>query len=748
MRLSSGSTITRLIVGSTIVGFLVRLLGVFIFPASWDGGIFLYWANLINGGALPYRDFFIRDPVYIYLVAGSVRVFGTNYLALSLVSVVPSVLTIPFLYKIAKEVFDITSGVVSAVVYSLAPTVVWYSTVFDERSLMLFISMIALWMLVKSLKYDSFPYLALFGFILGIGTFAYRGIAIYVVSLPLLLAFRNVRSSLSWKLKAKVFAYRTIIAWGAFFIAFGSIFLLFAHFSSLSWMVSNFGFSGAPESAGWFIWGQVASLSFRDRIFYVAIREWFYLVVPVSVVMLALLFRRLLRRKNLALGLATAGASAILLATLADTTSIPQTSFGAYEPSRIFVYAFFGFIVLLSGTAVVALRAISHEPAMLRLAPIGSSLLVFWFLATCILILLFGIPLVNYYYYFAPIFVLLSSPVMSTVLKRIRLLPNYSFRSVVAVRGPILFLLLLLANASVSAVMLYSTPMTWRNQSTSSVYDIASYIQANTTPQDEILVGNPAIALFAHRGTALGITQLQQYGRAGPEPFIPYSYDPFHLFPGVAQIAQFMASGGVKYVVGDTPTLSIVFIHPLWKFSFLTNFVWETNIDGIDLYRYSPTYDLSQHLESVYAFTNSTPYQYTNYVWTDVFGHQLIASQLHNSLPTVGGTTRVNQVMFHPPYGGGRSYMIVTLLANQYSSLTTSFALADGSLGKTTGVTYAISVAEGTRQISSFSQLVNSTRWQEGSLQLPVNVDLTLVLTSSSGFSSSYNWLQVTLTLS
>jgi len=131
------SLAVRLIIVSMILGLILRLFFALTLPVTWDGGIFLYWANLINNGAVPYRDFFIRDPVYIYLVALSVRAFGSNYLAISLVSIVPSVLTVPVLYKIAKEVFDYFTGLASALSFGFAPTILWYSTGFDMRSVML-----------------------------------------------------------------------------------------------------------------------------------------------------------------------------------------------------------------------------------------------------------------------------------------------------------------------------------------------------------------------------------------------------------------------------------------------------------------------------------------------------------------------------------------------------------------------------------------------------------------------------------
>jgi len=748
MRVSTGTSILIAIVISMMLGFILRLFLFLSQPVGWDGGIFLYWANLINSGEIPYRDFFVRDPVYIYLVALSIKTLGVGFLALSLVSIVPSVLTTPILYKISRDIFDRSTGLVSALIFSFAPTILWYSTVLDMRSLMLFLSVLGMWALVKSLRANNTRFLVLFGLIIGVGTFAYRAVAIYAVTLPLFLLFFNRRNGYSPRVGFRKLVFQTIVSWGSFLIAFGSIFLAFSTVSSISWMVSNFGFSGQQESAAWFIWAQTSTPAFKDRIFHVAVREWFYLVIPASVFMIGILFGALSKRRNLALGITAIGVASFLVAVLAWRTGDPQSSFGAYEPTDPYLYAFLAILTFFPGIAAVAYRATSRMISPRGAIPVGWILLTFWFASTAFLIILFGVPLVNYYYYFAPSLTLLASPAISSALKQIRSSSGGPLSRIIHARVPILFLGLLLANACVTAAMLYTTSMTWRNQSVASVYDIAAYIHSNTNPQDEILAGNPAIALVAQRKPILGITELQLYGSTGPEPFVPIAKDPFHLFPNVTEISQFMASGGVKYVVADQspPTLYLIGLHPLWKAAFLTNFVLETWIDGVALYHFSPSWELSQHLDGIEAFSNSTLYGYTNQSFFDGFGHTLISSR-YASLHTVAGTILANQVLFHPPYVSGNSYMQISIPRNKYTTLNTTFALADGAVGKSNGVTYSVLVTQGARQLFLFNQLVTTNSWQKSSTILPIGPDLTISLTSNSGVSSSYDWLQITLTL-
>jgi 4-amino-4-deoxy-L-arabinose transferase-like glycosyltransferase len=418
MKISTSSSILLVIIVSMILGLILRLLLVVTLPTTWDGGTFFYWANLVNSGDIPYRNFFVRDPVYIYLIAISIRIFGISVPALSLASIVPSILTVPVLYRISREIFDRLTGLVSALIFSFAPTVVWYSTVFDERSLMLFLSVLGMWALVRSLKTGNSRFLVLFGLITGVGTFAYRALAIYAVALPLFLVLLNRRSGFSVQDVSKRLVIGTILSWGSFLIAFGSIFLLFSTTSSFNWMVSNFGFSGQAESAGSFI-GAQTSISFKDRIFYVAVREWLYLLVPALVFTVVILFRKLSNRLNLALGITMIGVAAFLVATLAWRTADPQSSFGAYDPSSAYLYTFLAFLVILPGIAAVEYRRTSRPLSYKGPIPMGWALLIFWFMSTVVLIALFGAPLVNYYYYFAPSLTLLASPMIAQAIRQI-----------------------------------------------------------------------------------------------------------------------------------------------------------------------------------------------------------------------------------------------------------------------------------------------------------------------------------------
>jgi hypothetical protein len=152
-------------------------------------------------------------------------------------------------------------------------------------------------------------------------------------------------------------------------------------------------------------------------------------------------------------------------------------------------------------------------------------------------------------------------------------------------------------------------------------------------------------------------------------------------------------------------------------------------------------------LDSINAYANSTLYNYVDQSWVDDFGHILISSERFTPLQTVQGLTRSNQVLFHPPFGAGNSYIEISLPGNRYTNLTTSFALADAVVTRSNSVTYSVQVTEGARQIALISNKVSTNSWENSSIVLPTNTDLTIVLTSNSGPSSVYDWLQITFSL-
>jgi len=563
-----------------LIGFLLRLSLTFVLPMGWDGGTFMYWANLVNQGATPYRDFFLRDPVYIYLVALSMKILGVSYLAISLVSILPSTASIAIVYMISRDLFDHRTAILSSLLYGLSPTIIWYNTVFDPHTLMLFLSSSSMLFLIKGLKTNDSKYFAAFGALLGGAVFAYRGVAVYAVTSPLLLGYILASNKAGQLFGPRKWLRQVLAVAVPFFLIGTAILLLFSTFSNVSWMLSSFGFGGQQESASYFIFGEVLGPAERARVLFVAVREWLYLMAPATIFLVLPLVHALSRRVVFILT-GISGVS-VLLALALGSMSRFRSAYGAYEPALIYNIVFWVSLITLISSALLLLPIVSSKFAGARKPELARPLLLYWFLSTALLVGLFGVPLVNYYYFFAPVFTIMAAPIIMTTMslaKTASHIREIHFPQANAV----VFLCLLGVSAVAVSAMIPSTPMTWRDRSMATNLSIASYIQQRTTLQDQILVQDPAIALYAQRGVALGISLTLVYNKNGTEPFNPMPYDPFDLFPNVTEIANYMSAGNVKYVVGDY-LVCAMHIHPVWKLAFETNFSQETVIDGTVVY--------------------------------------------------------------------------------------------------------------------------------------------------------------------
>ena len=107
-----------------IFGFILRFLGALWGNINLDEGIHLYDAKLLTEGFVPFRDYFTREPYYIYLLSFLVKIFGANLLTSRLLSVIASSLAIPVIYLLGKNIFSKRIGFIAAIFFALSPFVI------------------------------------------------------------------------------------------------------------------------------------------------------------------------------------------------------------------------------------------------------------------------------------------------------------------------------------------------------------------------------------------------------------------------------------------------------------------------------------------------------------------------------------------------------------------------------------------------------------------------------------------------
>jgi len=83
-----------------------------------DENVYYYMGRLVSEGKMPYRDFFFaHPPLQIYLIALVYKAFGFSIAALKSVSMISTLITAFFVFKIAKEKFGSSQAVISSLLF-------------------------------------------------------------------------------------------------------------------------------------------------------------------------------------------------------------------------------------------------------------------------------------------------------------------------------------------------------------------------------------------------------------------------------------------------------------------------------------------------------------------------------------------------------------------------------------------------------------------------------------------------------
>ena len=94
-------------------------------------------------------------PLYYMLIEGWMRLFGTSEVALRSLSLAASVLSLPLVYAIGKELFDRKCGLLAALVFALSPMQIDYAQEARTYALLLLPICTVLWALAKFMRGDA-----------------------------------------------------------------------------------------------------------------------------------------------------------------------------------------------------------------------------------------------------------------------------------------------------------------------------------------------------------------------------------------------------------------------------------------------------------------------------------------------------------------------------------------------------------------------------------------------------------------
>jgi len=148
-----------------------------------------------------YGDF--KSPLYIYLTAPIVGLFGMNIITVRLLSVIVGILSIVLIYFIAKQLLKPVTfnpqpvALISALLLAISPWHIILSRPAYESNLALFFTLSGIWLFLKSLKQPKYFIVSALAFVFSFYT--YHSPKIFTPFLLLSLAFIYRKNLLSKK---------------------------------------------------------------------------------------------------------------------------------------------------------------------------------------------------------------------------------------------------------------------------------------------------------------------------------------------------------------------------------------------------------------------------------------------------------------------------------------------------------------------------------------------------------------------
>ncbi|WP_157726705.1 glycosyltransferase family 39 protein [Thermococcus sp. P6] len=155
---------------------------------DYDEGTYLLIARLINHGYLPYRDIFaVHPPLFYYLLALWLRIFGDSYIVGRLFSVFLGFLSLIVAYYVGKEVRDWKLGIAFSGLLAMDPLLIHVNPlVFHETSIELF-TLLSLYHFVRYAKGRNLKHAYVSLFWAGLGSTSKFTIIPYLLALYLVV---------------------------------------------------------------------------------------------------------------------------------------------------------------------------------------------------------------------------------------------------------------------------------------------------------------------------------------------------------------------------------------------------------------------------------------------------------------------------------------------------------------------------------------------------------------------------------
>ncbi|NJF25935.1 glycosyltransferase family 39 protein [Thermococcus sp. Bubb.Bath] len=155
---------------------------------DYDEGTYLLMARMINHGHLLYRDIYaVHPPLFYYLLALWLRIFGDTYVIGRLLSLTFGLFSILVAYFTGRELRDWKLGTAFSVLLAFDPLMVHMNTVVYHESSIEFFTLLSLYFFIRYFKEKRPPFAYLSLFVAGIGSTSKFTILPYLAALYLVL---------------------------------------------------------------------------------------------------------------------------------------------------------------------------------------------------------------------------------------------------------------------------------------------------------------------------------------------------------------------------------------------------------------------------------------------------------------------------------------------------------------------------------------------------------------------------------
>lgn len=608
-------------------------------PIDGDEGQFVYQAQQVLDGKIPLKEILSYTPLFTYLEALFVKVFGYNVLSGRILTVTMNTLAVVFTYAIAKELYNKKVGLISAFIYALSPAALIYNTVGNYREVAFPLEALGILALVLALKDERPIYFALFGAIIGFATWVYRASAIFLLTVPFLLLYVN-----HFRIRDSIKKYAFVIV-GAM-VTFVPIFLYFAYNSSLEWVNLIWGFGGGKGSVTDYLSSQAVTgsavspvsilyerviflgeyLNFISRVAYVVTFQWVYVIIPSLIFLVLVLKWKIKERRHLLLS--TSCLLAILFVVMLARGEMlpPRGPWGTTPAAWIYETTFFmSFLFMVPLALTVAIDS-NETGKRLRFT---DALILFWITNIVMVLLSFYRVHVFYFDHIASPLTIATAIALCAILdfqgrtstfikkKSLRRLSRLSLD--IADRNflRLVLLALLIISSLNTALMFASTPVGERAVTREMAAAIGGYIQRHTSVDDEIFTGNVIFAVYANRKNVLGISS--------PWPLLhplnPFPYDPYGAAASAEDVLEELEKGKARYVTLEDYAINILNSHPILDHFIGTHYTVETTIYDVPILKWMGTTQTGENLLSNGDFKSES------YGWT-------LANTLYNNVTT------------------------------------------------------------------------------------------------------------------